>query len=255
MTSSDPNYLPKSQLPNTIILGIRTGFPGGTVVRNPPASAEDVEDRDVSLIPGWGKIRWRWEWQPAQYCCLENPLDRGRSLVGYGPCGGKESDMTEHTAAQGFGPQHVNFRGTQMFSPAHLLSPLLTVAQLSGHFLKRPFTNTCLTLMSEHYLLSFCVAPYSITEFSSYVVRSMKARTLTFHHNCNPEPSAIPHGGVDQMKDEEMEGAMNLVLWITELTSLSLDFLANRCLTLLLRKLNVVVHGSAELVIGRVSLL
>ena len=39
-------------------------------------------------------------------------------MVGYGPWGGKESDMTEHEAAQGFGPQHVNFRGTQMFSPA-----------------------------------------------------------------------------------------------------------------------------------------
>ena len=123
MTSSDPNYLPKFQLPNTIILGIRTGFPGGTVVRNPPANAEDVEDGDVGLIPGWGKIRWRWKWQPAQYCCLENPLDRGRSVVSYGPWGGKESDMTEHEAAQGFGHQHVNFRGTQMFSPAHQLSP------------------------------------------------------------------------------------------------------------------------------------
>lgn len=52
-----------------------------------------------------------------------------------------------------------------------------------------------------------------------------------------------------------MQGAMNLVLWITELTSLSLDFLANSCLTLLLRKLNVVVHGSTELVIGRISVL
>ena len=57
------------------------------------------------------------------------------------------------------------------------------------------------------------------------------------------------------MYDEEMQGARNLVLWITELTSLSLDFLANSCLMLLLRKLNVTVHGSAELVIGRVSLL
>ena len=61
----------------------------------------------------------------------------------------------------------------------------------------------------------------------------MKARTLTFHHNCNPEPGAIPHGGTDQIEDEEMQGAMNLVLWITELTSLSLD-VANSCLMLLL---------------------
>ena len=30
-----------------------------------------------------------------QYSCLENPMDGGRSLVGYSPGGLKESDMTE----------------------------------------------------------------------------------------------------------------------------------------------------------------
>lgn len=76
----------------------------------------------------------------------------------------RESDMTEHTAAQGFGPQHVDFREHKCSAQHTCFLPLLTVAQLSGHFLKRPFTDTCLTLMSEHYLLSFCVTPYSITD-------------------------------------------------------------------------------------------
>ena len=68
-------------------------FQVALMVNNQPANTGDI--RDVGLIPGWGKIRWRWKWQPAQYCCLENPLDRGRSVVSYGPWGGKESDMTE----------------------------------------------------------------------------------------------------------------------------------------------------------------
>ena len=30
------------------------GFPGGTVIKNPPAYAGDV--RGVGLIPGWGRF-------------------------------------------------------------------------------------------------------------------------------------------------------------------------------------------------------
>ena len=29
------------------------GFPGGAVLKNPPANARDT--RDVGLIPGWGR--------------------------------------------------------------------------------------------------------------------------------------------------------------------------------------------------------
>jgi len=38
------------------------GFPGGAVVKNLPADAEDI--RDAGFIPGWGKIPWRRKWQP-----------------------------------------------------------------------------------------------------------------------------------------------------------------------------------------------
>jgi len=33
------------------------GFPGGAVVKDPPANAGDKGD--LGSIPGWGKISWR----------------------------------------------------------------------------------------------------------------------------------------------------------------------------------------------------
>ena len=47
-------------------------FPGGSVVRNPPANAGDV-----SLIPRWGKSSGEGDGNPVQYSCLGNPMDRG----------------------------------------------------------------------------------------------------------------------------------------------------------------------------------
>ena len=41
------------------------------------------------------KIPWRREWQPLQYSCLENPIDRGAWWVGDGPWSRKEWDTTE----------------------------------------------------------------------------------------------------------------------------------------------------------------
>ena len=55
------------------------GFPGGAVVKNPPANAEDR-----SSIPGLGRSSGRGNGNPLQYSCLENPHGQ-RSLVGYGP--------------------------------------------------------------------------------------------------------------------------------------------------------------------------
>ena len=60
------------------------GFPGGTVVKNPPAKAGDV-----GLIPELGRSPGEGNGNPLQYSCL------GKSLVGYNPWGGKESDTTE----------------------------------------------------------------------------------------------------------------------------------------------------------------
>ena len=51
----------------------------GSVVKNPPASIEDL--RDVRSIPGSGRCPGRGHGKPFQYSCLENPLDRGAKLA------------------------------------------------------------------------------------------------------------------------------------------------------------------------------
>ena len=69
------------------------GFPGGTVVKNPPADAGGTEDSG-SMIPGSERSPGGGHSNPLQYSCLENPMDRGAwqtTLHG----GHKESDMTD----------------------------------------------------------------------------------------------------------------------------------------------------------------
>ena len=51
------------------------GFPGGTVVKNSPASAGII--RDVGLIPESGKPPEEGNDKPLQYSCLENSIDKG----------------------------------------------------------------------------------------------------------------------------------------------------------------------------------
>ena len=45
------------------------------MVKNPPANAGHV--RDSGLIPGSGRSPGGGHGNPLQYCCLENPMDRG----------------------------------------------------------------------------------------------------------------------------------------------------------------------------------
>ena len=47
------------------------GFPGSSVVKNPPASA------DEGLIPEWRRSPGRWHGHPVQDSCLGTPTDRG----------------------------------------------------------------------------------------------------------------------------------------------------------------------------------
>ena len=51
------------------------GFPGGAVVKNPPANVGDA--RNTEFYPWVRKIPWRRKWQNTQYSCLENSMDRG----------------------------------------------------------------------------------------------------------------------------------------------------------------------------------
>ena len=65
------------------------GFPGGSVVKNPPANAGDM-----GLILGLGKSSGKENGNPLQYSCLGNPIDRGAwQAIVHGVS--KESDTTK----------------------------------------------------------------------------------------------------------------------------------------------------------------
>ena len=53
-----------------IIFIVVWDFPGGSVVKNPPANAGDA--REAGLIPGSGKSPGVGLGNPLQYSCLEN---------------------------------------------------------------------------------------------------------------------------------------------------------------------------------------
>ena len=50
------------------------GFPGCAVLKNPPANAGDA--KDVSSVPGLGRLSGVGNGSPLQYSCLENSMDR-----------------------------------------------------------------------------------------------------------------------------------------------------------------------------------
>ena len=53
-------------------LNLLRDFPGGSVLKNPPANA-----RDLGSIPGSGRSPGEGNGNPLQYSCLGNPMDRG----------------------------------------------------------------------------------------------------------------------------------------------------------------------------------
>ena len=61
------------------VLGLSVNFntdePGGSVVKNLPAKAEDAED--AGSISGVGRSPGGGNDNPLQCSCLENPMDRG----------------------------------------------------------------------------------------------------------------------------------------------------------------------------------
>ena len=67
---------------------LKTGLPGGSAVKNPPANAGGV-----GLISGSGRSSGEENGNPLQGSCLGNPHGQ-RSLGDYSPCACKESDMT-----------------------------------------------------------------------------------------------------------------------------------------------------------------
>ena len=54
------------------------GFPGGTVVKNLPATEADAGDAaDIGLIPGLGRSPGEGNGNPLQYSCLVLSMDKG----------------------------------------------------------------------------------------------------------------------------------------------------------------------------------
>ena len=74
-------------------LSMSEGFPGGSVVKNPPANA-GVR----GSIPGLRTSPGLGNGNPLQYSCLGNPMDSG-VWWGYSSWTHKESDMTEYACA------------------------------------------------------------------------------------------------------------------------------------------------------------
>ena len=70
------------------------GFPGGSVVKNPPANAGDAGDFDpwIRKIPGGGNDN------PLQYSCLESPMDRGAWWVTVHGVSKSQTWLSTHTA-------------------------------------------------------------------------------------------------------------------------------------------------------------
>ena len=81
------------------------GFPGGLVVKNPPAKA--VDPGDVGLILGSGRSPAEGNGNPLQYSCLGNPMDRG---AGYSIVHGvtKEWDLTKRLSARAHTHTHTH---------------------------------------------------------------------------------------------------------------------------------------------------
>ena len=61
------------------VLKRRRDFPGGLVVKKPPAYAGDA--KVVGSIPGSGRSPGEGNGNPLQYSCLENSIDRGARLA------------------------------------------------------------------------------------------------------------------------------------------------------------------------------
>ena len=76
---------------------VNKGFPGGTVVKNLPASAGD--SGDLGLIPGLGKFPWSREWQSTPVF-LPGKF-HGQRAWWVTVHGVTESDMTERLILQG----------------------------------------------------------------------------------------------------------------------------------------------------------
>ena len=67
------NNIHENDIVDYMVMSIaKSGFPGGSVVKNPPANAGEV-----GLILWSGRSPGERNCNPVQYSCLENPMNRG----------------------------------------------------------------------------------------------------------------------------------------------------------------------------------
>ena len=106
------------------------GFPGSSVVKNPPAIAGDM-----GLIPGSGRSSRGGYGNPLQYSWLGNP-------VGHNPWGWEESDSTEHV--------HTHLLGQIIVSLLFLLPLPETGLKIEGHFKQFLLNKYSLPIFLKH---------------------------------------------------------------------------------------------------------
>ena len=102
------------------------GFPGGSVIKNPPAKGRDAVDG--SLIPGSGRSPAGGNGNPLQYSCLENSTDRETRWPTVCEVA-KDLETAEHTRRLRSGtPSHL-----PVLSPrSKLLGPVHVKGRLQG---------------------------------------------------------------------------------------------------------------------------
>ena len=84
--------LKKKKRKRKSLINYTNGFPGGSVVKNPPASAGDA-----GSISWSGRFPGEGNGNPLQYSCLKNPMDRGEALQATVHGIAKETDRTYMT--------------------------------------------------------------------------------------------------------------------------------------------------------------
>ena len=102
------------------------GFPGRFVVKTPP----EVQGRGFD--PRVWKIPLRRAWQPTPVL-LPGKSCRQRSLMGYSPWGGKESDMTERLDNNSIFFKVCILTGTELVTPPLPEASVRTSIRGKGH--------------------------------------------------------------------------------------------------------------------------
>ena len=93
-----PSTLKKERSDSVLgLLNCVGGFPGGSVVKNPPANAGGA--RDSGSIPGSGRSTGGRAWQPTPVF-LPGKFPGQRSPAGYNLWGRRESDATERLSTR-----------------------------------------------------------------------------------------------------------------------------------------------------------